>query len=126
MSWLRCFLIFVLELLLDPKFVDLVSLSYGVKENYIKSLCKLCVSSPGGSPLEGSLYGADERVHLIPHAGEIPSFVRGYRLFVGETWPHACENLALCIMYESISSILPPVVGILLPLVDVGIHSFAL
>jgi hypothetical protein len=32
MSWLRCFLIFFLEWLLDPKFVDLVSLNYGVKE----------------------------------------------------------------------------------------------
>jgi hypothetical protein len=38
MGWLRFFLIFFLELLLDHKFVDLVSLSYGVKENYIKSL----------------------------------------------------------------------------------------
>jgi hypothetical protein len=28
-GWLRCFLIFFLELLLDPKIVDLVSLNYG-------------------------------------------------------------------------------------------------
>ena len=32
MSWLRWFLIFVLEWLLDPKFVDIVSLNYGAKE----------------------------------------------------------------------------------------------
>jgi hypothetical protein len=40
MSWLRCFLIFILELLFDLKFVDLVSLNYGVEENYINPLCK--------------------------------------------------------------------------------------
>jgi hypothetical protein len=45
-SWLRCFLIFFFEWLLDPKFVDLVSLNYGVDENYINPLCKALGMNP--------------------------------------------------------------------------------
>jgi hypothetical protein len=103
MSWLRCFLIFFLEWLLDHKFVDIVSLNNGSKENYIKSLCNIWVSSPSGSPLEGSIYGVDERSHLMPHACERQSFIIGDCLFVGETFPHDCERYILVPSKEIIS-----------------------